>query len=104
MKILILIACHFVGGCVGNALEHKTYDADGNLLSVTEVKNLNGFVNTETGCLMFGITDGQFKVVVVMFDRKLEDSPESAKVIFDGVVNLLTGGASNVVNNLTEGK
>jgi hypothetical protein len=104
MKRLLIICLFFISGCVGNILEHKTYDAEGNLLSKTEVKNLNGFVNTETGVLAFSIKDGQFEVVVIMLERKLTDSPESAAAIFDGISNFMTGGASNVVDNLTKGK
>jgi len=101
-RLLIIICLFFISGCVGNAMEHKTYDGNGNITGVTEVKNLNGFVNTETGVLVFKIKDGQFEVVVIMLERKLTDSPESVRAWGDAVANALTGGASGVVKGLVK--
>ena len=98
--VLVLIALLFVTGCVGNTLIRKIYDEKGNLQSVLEIKNLNGFVNTETGVFAFGIEDGEFKVWVILLDRRLEDSPESATSIFDGLTNLLTVGTSGTLNGI----
>lgn len=102
IKLIILILSVFMGGCVGNALTHKTYNPDGSLQSVIEIKNLNGFVNTETGMLVFEVEDGEFKVRVVLLDRTLTDSPESATAILDGLSNLSTGGASGLVKKVME--
>jgi len=100
--ILPLLLCLLLSGCVGNALEHKTYDIDGNLTSITDVKNLNGFVNTETGVLVFHIKDGKFEVTVIMLERKLTDSPESARAWGDFMANFITGGASNIVKEIVK--
>ena len=97
MKYLLLIALLFVTGCVGNKLVHTTYDKEGNILSVTEITNVNGFVNTETGVFAFGVEDGKFKLFILLLDRKIIESPESARAWGDAGANFMTGGASGAV-------
>lgn len=95
LTVALAILSVFMFGCVGNRMEHKTFDKEGNITGVTTVTNLNGFVNTETGFLHFVLKDGEFVVAILMFDRKLTDSPESARAWGDFVGNLMSGGISS---------
>jgi hypothetical protein len=103
MVILVLVAMVFVGGCIGNSLKREVFDRyTGKLISRLEITNLKSMVNTQTKSLAMNVVDANFSAKLLIIDSNVVASPESATAIGDAITTVMTGGAVDVAENLTE--
>jgi outer membrane lipoprotein SlyB len=96
--ILVLVAIG-IGGCIGNTLKREVFDREtGKLISRLEITNLKSMVNTQTKSLAMNVSDVNFTARLLIIDSNVVASPESATAIGNAITNVMTGGASGVLN------
>jgi hypothetical protein len=91
-----------MAGCNAIENQHKEWSIVNNkrvLLKSNTTRYGSACVNIKTGVM---IAEVKNEFLVIVFSRELLDSPESMKVILNGLANFWTGGMSKVADNLTD--
>ena len=103
VKLALVLSVIFIGGCIGSTLKRELYNPQtGKLVSRIEISNMKSMVSTQTKSLALNITDVNFTARLLIIDSNVMASPESAQAIGDAVTNVMTGGASGAIRNITK--